>query len=421
MALTREASVTGRLLSVCDAFTGLPEDAKDKYALIRMAERAGRHFGLGFTDLRLLTLYVGYTRPQDWERGGRPVYTRSVWRTASDLGISSRQVNRSENRLERLGLIFRDTRADGGRGTVREGTDEADRVVHCVDLRPLAVAWPALVRSAEAVRHREAAIDAARAGISRALRLLPRLLAEALTLDGPRAIAAGLPALAEDIPARTPRHRDLPRLVALHGRMSEAIEALRTFLASVDNGDNLIDPVKESDAADNSVSDINNTKPKSESLCRATKKPHAKASDLGTLFGMGAGQGIQTGDAEAQTGLDRLRPAQVCAAMPEDWRYLMDGQGRFSWRGYCHIAESRLAALGVGRHAWRRLTLVIGRRAAAVALMALEVNRAHPVKPVRNVGGAVFRFADIAASGGLRLDAMVIGILARQEEGAPVP
>jgi len=70
--------------------------------------------------------------------------------------------------------------------------------------------------------------------------------------------------------------------------------------------------------------------------------------------------------------------------------------------------------LDVGIHAWRRLTLVIGRRAAAIALMALEANRDHPSRPVRNVGGAVFRFAEIAQEGQLRLDAMVLGILARR-------
>jgi len=79
------------------------------------------------------------------------------------------------------------------------------------------------------------------------------------------------------------------------------------------------------------------------------------------------------------------------------------------------VAESRLIHLGVGTHAWKRLSLVIGRRAAAVALMALEANRFHPTKPVKNVGGAIFRFADIAKTGSLRLDAMVLGVLARLE------
>jgi hypothetical protein len=101
--------------------------------------------------------------------------------------------------------------------------------------------------------------------------------------------------------------------------------------------------------------------------------------------------------------------------MPDEWRDAVGRSGRFSWRIFCFVAESRLSHLDVGLHAWRRLTLVIGRRAAAVALMALDANRGHPAKPVRNVGGAIFRFAEIAGQGGLRLDAMIIGILARQQ------
>ena len=114
-----------------------------------------------------------------------------------------------------------------------------------------------------------------------------------------------------------------------------------------------------------------------------------------------------------------MRTAQVRAAMPEAWQFEMQAFGSFSWRAYCMVAESRLVHLGVGTHAWKRLCLVIGRRAAAVALMALEANRFHPTKPVKNVGGAIFRFADIAKTGGLRLDAMVLGVLARMEN--PVP
>jgi len=408
-------------MAACDAFTGLPDGAETKYTLIRMVERAARPLGLGFTDIRILTLYVGYTRAQDWAPGARPVYTRPVWRTASDLGISARQVNRSETRLERLGLLFRDTRADGARGTVREADRDGGegRVIHCIDLRPLAVAWPMLTRIVEAARNREAAIDAARAGISRALRLVPRLLAEAMAVDGTRAEEAGLTALRDTLPPRTPRHRDLPRLVALHARMCEAVEALKAFLTPVDNGDNpaATAPMADdpSDAADGSVSDIINTDKGSVFTCRAEKDDDTKAASRIGPDGRTASANPDPGDvAQTVTGLERLPTRCVIEAMPESWRFAMAGQGRFTWRGFCHVAESRLRALDVGVHAWRRLSLVTGRRAAAIALMALEANREHPGRPVRNVGGAVFRFAEIAQAGGLRLDAMVLGIVARQ-------
>jgi len=406
-------------MAACDAFTGLPDGADTKYALIRMVERAARPLGLGFTDIRVLTLYVGYTRAQDWAPGARPVYTRPVWRTASDLGISARQVNRSETRLERLGLLFRDTRADGARGTVREADreDGEGRVIYCVDLRPLAVAWPMLMRIVEAARNREAAIDAARAGISRALRLVPRLLADAMAVDGARAEEAGLVTLRDTLPARTPRHRDLPRLVALHARMCEAVDTLKAFLTPVDNGDNSSTTASvaddPSDAAERSVSDIINTRRNPVSICKAEKRdnrhPAARPDDRTASANPDPGDEAQT-----TTGLERLHTRCVIQAMPESWRFAMGGQGRFTWRGFCHVAESRLGALDVGVHAWRRLSLVTGRRAAAISLMALEANRDHPKRPVRNVGGAVFRFAEIAQEGGLRLDAMVLGIVARQ-------
>ncbi len=441
MALNREASVTATLMSACEAFTGLPEGADNKFSLIRMAERAGRHFGLSFADLRLLTLYVSYTRAEDWEEGGRPIYTRPVFRTASDLGISARQVNRSERKLEALGLIFRDTRADGGRGFVRgraEVTEEG-AIAFCVDLRPLAVAWPALKRSADAVRAREEAIDAARAAISRGLRQAAQLFAEAFALNPRRICAEGLDGLYADLPQRTPRHRDLPRLVTAQRDLEAFIERTRALFTEMMHAN----PDKVSDAESVLVSHRYNTKPDSES-CK--NRPVANAPESGpvppnggnclekSMEEAGGGTkpilppernnltalfGLDIGDeAQVETGLDRLRTTQVISAMPEAWAFEMQGFGRFSWRAFCMVAESRLVHLGVGSHAWKRLCLVTGRRAAAVALMALEANRFHPTKPVRNPGGAVFRFADIAKSGGLRLDAMVLGILARME--APV-
>jgi replication initiation protein RepC len=440
MALSREASVTGKLMSACEAFTGLPDGAENKFSLIRMAERAGRNFGLSFADLRLLTLYVSFTRAEDWQEGSRPIYTRPVFRTASDLGISARQVNRSERKLESLGLIFRDTRADGGRGFVR-GRDEVmgeGAIAFCIDLRPLAVAYPELKRSADAVRAREEAIDSARAAISRGLRQAAQLFADAFALNPRQVIAEGLDTLYADLPQRTPRHRDLSRLVMAQRELEAFVTRTRSLFQELMKAS----PVKESDADSKMVSHIYNTKPDSESCNKRSDanapvanpptpngvkkslekskreiddsaKPllPAEQNNLTALFDLDIGD-----EAQVETGLDRLRTAQVIGAMPESWSFEMQAWGKFSWRAFCMVAESRLVHLGVGTHAWKRLSLVIGRRAAAVALMALEANRFHPTKPVRNPGGAIFRFADIAKTRGLRLDAMVLGVLARMEQ-----
>jgi replication initiation protein RepC len=440
MALSREASVTGKLMSACEAFTGLPDGAENKFSLIRMAERAGRNFGLSFADLRLLTLYVSFTRAEDWQEGSRPIYTRPVFRTASDLGISARQVNRSERKLESLGLIFRDTRADGGRGFVR-GRDEVmgeGAIAFCIDLRPLAVAYPELKRSADAVRAREEAIDSARAAISRGLRQAAQLFADAFALNPRQVIAEGLDTLYADLPQRTPRHRDLSRLVMAQRELEAFVTRTRSLFQELMKAS----PVKESDADSKMVSHIYNTKPDSES-CNKRSDANAPVANPSTPNGVKKGLekskreiddsakpllpaeqnnltalfDLDIGDeAQVETGLDRLRTAQVIGAMPESWSFEMQAWGKFSWRAFCMVAESRLVHLGVGTHAWKRLSLVIGRRAAAVALMALEANRFHPTKPVRNPGGAIFRFADIAKTRGLRLDAMVLGVLARMEQ-----
>ena len=91
------------------AFEGLPSGVSP-HAIVDLLERAGRHCGWTSQLIAHFKLLIDYTRPQDWERGARPVVWLTVREAADRLGLSESQVRRNEAALMRLGaLAFRDS------------------------------------------------------------------------------------------------------------------------------------------------------------------------------------------------------------------------------------------------------------------------------------------------------------------------
>ncbi|MFO1022740.1 MAG: hypothetical protein U0903_18895 [Planctomycetales bacterium] len=58
---------------------------------------ASRNFNLShYRMIQLLDYYFAFTRDADWERGSRPVVYQSLAKTALDLSVTERQVQRLE-------------------------------------------------------------------------------------------------------------------------------------------------------------------------------------------------------------------------------------------------------------------------------------------------------------------------------------
>lgn len=68
--------------------------------------------GAGFSPrgIQLLDYYLAYTTDQDWSFGNRPIVYQSVAKTALDLGVTERQIQKLERQLFDLGaLSWRDS------------------------------------------------------------------------------------------------------------------------------------------------------------------------------------------------------------------------------------------------------------------------------------------------------------------------
>ena len=77
----------------------------DRYHLLTLVKRVGK--GAGFTPkmIQLLDYYMAFTQDQDWKKGATPIVYQCIAKTALNMGVSERQIQRIEAALFELGAI----------------------------------------------------------------------------------------------------------------------------------------------------------------------------------------------------------------------------------------------------------------------------------------------------------------------------
>ena len=124
-------------LERAQSFRGLKNDI-GRYDLLLLVKRVGKLAGFSPRMISLLDYYMSFTRELDWEEGRRPIVYQSLSKTALDLAISERQVQRLEQTLFEVGAI---TWCDSGnhkRYGQRNSKTGAILYAYGVDLTPLA-------------------------------------------------------------------------------------------------------------------------------------------------------------------------------------------------------------------------------------------------------------------------------------------
>lgn len=124
-------------LASCEDFTGL-EEGVNRYDLLLLVKRAGKQCGFSSKMIQLLDYYMAFTRDCDWEEGSRPIVYQSLSRTALDLGVSERQIQRLEQSLFEVGAItWNDS---GNHRRYGQRCEDTGRILYAfgVDLTPLA-------------------------------------------------------------------------------------------------------------------------------------------------------------------------------------------------------------------------------------------------------------------------------------------
>ena len=130
-------------LAMCEDFAGL-EQGVNHYDLLLLVKKTGRETGFTPRMIHLLEYYMMFTRDIDWEEGSRPIVYQSLSRTALDLNISERMVQKLEKALFEAGAISWHDSGNHKRYGQRDA--ETGRILYAfgVELTPLAYLKPML-------------------------------------------------------------------------------------------------------------------------------------------------------------------------------------------------------------------------------------------------------------------------------------
>ncbi len=140
---------------VAERFDGLPKGVAVHGQLLAAFKVAAPRLGLSVRVVHALDWLFRFTRPQDWEEGGRPVVWPSASMQQEALGLSESRVKSINRGLIEAGLITMKDSPNGKRYGVR---DRQGRIVEAYgfDLSPIATRHAEFLRlAAEAKAERE--------------------------------------------------------------------------------------------------------------------------------------------------------------------------------------------------------------------------------------------------------------------------
>lgn len=382
-----------------ETFVGL-EHGVDRYELLTLVKRAGRHAGFSPRMISLLDYYFAYTRACDWEEGSRPVVFQSLARTALDLGISERQVQRLENSLFELGAIaWNDS---GNHRRFGQRCPESGRLLYAygVELTPLAYLREELEEKlAEKQRHDELWL-AAKRSISEARREIRALLDEA-SLRG--VAVERLSSRLELIAGRVRTHlalSDLHQLLAEHRQLAED---LRREVAAGDlppSSTRCRQDRRQTESPQGDISDVPykyttqeiNQDCSRDDACLQESVPERPARDR----------------ARPSTGIEHISLGMAVEAASDRFAGGLPEQP--AWSDLVQAADRLRPRLGISQASWAEACGVMGRDSAAICLLLTDRQMTRPQEPVRQPAAYFRGLTRRAERAELRLHASLFGI-----------
>lgn len=162
----------------------------DRNELYRVLDGAKTALGLSASALETLKHLIGYTRPDDYKGGGKPIAWPSNYTLAELAGVTESAIKARLRQLRSMALITMRDAAHGRRRGQRSATGEIISA-YGIDLSPLRIRFNELKAAAEAHTAFSRLDKLGRQEIARVRRIVAQALAQAadLRLTGPHWIA----------------------------------------------------------------------------------------------------------------------------------------------------------------------------------------------------------------------------------------
>lgn len=389
------------------SFEGLDTDT-NRYDLLLLVKRVGKEAGFTPKMIQLLDYYMGFTRDIDWEQGSQPIIYQSLSRTALDLCISERQVQRLEKALFGAGAL---TWNDSGNHKRFGRRDPKTGVIifgYGVDLTPLAYLKEDLQEKYE-----------------------EKQLYDQSWMETKRQISwyrAQIRSLFADLEEQGREIEDFGTYESISGsiRTHMPLESLRELLN--DHKDlyqqtlkNVEITQKESPRDDRfdvhkhitnqkPFNKLNTRRPSSNGFQESCSQVSEEKTDR-------AGQRDRSLDPEEElilkTGLQHITLKQVLNTASEEFRgYIPINPGeRMNFADIGKAASKRKYALHISQKSWDRACVLLGESGASICVLLTDQATQRPEDPVRKPAAYFNAMITRAESGELNLQKSVFGLL----------
>ena len=365
-----------------------------KSSLLKLVCGIAHRIGLNATDVMVLQRLAQKTRAPDYTDPSRsPICFERQIDMAGSIGLSAPQWRKIEQKLERLGLIARETAANGYRGRV-SGSLGLESCAG-VSLEPLIARQSDLqVIEAQQIEMTER-LALCRLEITKARREIQHLEAGL----GDHSIIAVL--TEERTTWVSPRG---------YGTLEKAEEHLGTLASLVER-----------------IREINQSMVKMIGVAITDERCHKQYTTENLLESCGTPTGVEGSRDKKCEAPDAgvndefigcLTVAKLRDLASEDLRLYIDhapgGDGTPTLSDIEWAVLQRLRDLGINPSAFEEASEAMGWLRAMLSVMVIDRNRAHPSKPIRSCGGALRAFTRRYRQGGLDLRASIFGIWGRE-------
>lgn len=409
-------------LAEAESFSGLENDT-NRYDLLMLVKRVGDAGGFKPRMIDLLEYYMAFTRDLDWEQGSHPIVYQSLSRTAFDLGISERQVQRLEKALFEVGAL---TWQDSGnhRRYGQRCPDTGEILFACgVDLSPLASIEARLRKVLADKQALSRAWHETKRQISIRRRRIRSMLAELEEIDAchdPELFLSKPEAAELKVQIRT--HMGLEKLIGILGRHEALLKSIGERLQeTISSHSGSVKNMKMSFMNAANVAYFKYTNTPSFLEKNTSKAPLgcfqgtqvAKHAASGKIPCVGEIQVERSSDRRiVDTGVQHVSLKDVlCAASERFTDHLPISSSPVCWPDIINAAHGLCPDLGISQQSWGRACISMGRTSAAISVLLTDhaAQRCHD--PVRNPAGYFGAMVNRATHGELHLHKSIFGLL----------
>lgn len=405
-------------LEQSDAFAGL-EASVNRYDLLLLVKKVGSSAGFAPRAIQLLDYYMAYTTDQDWSAGNRVIVYQSVAKTALDLGVTERQIQKLERQLFDLGaLAWRDS---GNHRRYGQRDKQTGRLLfgYGADLTPLAYLKEELENKLhEKQLHDQAWLETKRQ-ISWRRRQVRGLLLELGSGEG--ASTAEYVARYEALAVKIRTHHSLATLrdllkshQTLHADLLEAVQQQERTATSSSRDAKEFAPIETTTQP---LFDKSKTgSPLGAGLQESDRQVSELKAQRGGDARSGKAGGGEGGDPILATGLQHLTLKHVLgAASSQIWEHLPIDRRAVNWSDVVEAAYRRRRDLGVSQRSWGDACGQLGRVGAAVCLLITDRATQRAKDPVREPAAYFRGLLRKFGAGELRLHRSILGLMEAAE------